>query len=70
MKNRNTMSKADAMHLLECESLSDLANLLGISLSALSQWPDPLSQNAENRVLAEAYRQRVLDGGFCRHCND
>jgi hypothetical protein len=47
------MDKQTAMALMNC-SPADAARELGVTSSAISQWPDegPLPASAENRVLA------------------
>ena len=36
-----------------------VADAIGVSRSAISQWPDPLPQSLEDRVLAAWARQHV-----------
>lgn len=51
------MTKKDAMDELGCENLTRMADVLGVSLSAVSQWSDPLPIHAVRRVEAKLYRR-------------
>ena len=55
------MTKTEAMELLDVTSQSELANALGITRSAVYQWPDELPHYAEGRVWTEVNR-RLMDG--------
>ncbi len=54
------MDKTTALRMMGC-SLADAARELGITSSAISQWPDagPLPASAENRVLAWLARKHL-----------
>jgi hypothetical protein len=51
------MTKQDAMDELGCETLTQLADTLGVSLAAVSQWTDPLPASAIRRVESALYRR-------------
>jgi len=53
------MTKQDAMDELGCETLTELADAVGVTLSAVSQWSDPLPPHAVRRVEARLYRQKI-----------
>lgn len=50
------MNKSEAIQLLGGTQVA-AANELGITSSAVSQWPDPLTPQIENRVLAHMFRK-------------
>ena len=52
------MTKQDAMDELGCETLTQLADALGVSLAAVSQWSDPLPDSAVRRVESVLYRRK------------
>jgi hypothetical protein len=54
------MDKRTALHMMG-GTLADAARELGITSSAISQWPDegPLPESAENRVLAWLARKHL-----------
>lgn len=51
------MTKQDAMDELGVETLAKLADVLGVSPAAVSQWADPLPPHALRRVHAVLYRR-------------
>jgi pyrroloquinoline quinone (PQQ) biosynthesis protein C len=51
------MTKQDAMEELGCDTLKELAEALGVTPSAISQWPDPLPDHAVRRVESRLYRR-------------
>lgn len=51
------MTKQDAMEELGCDNLSELARALDVTPAAVSQWPDPLPEYAERRVMAKLYKR-------------
>lgn len=53
------MTKKDAMDAFGCETLTQLAGVLKVSLSAISQWTDPLPESAVMRVESALYRRRI-----------
>ena len=53
------MLKVKAFQLLGVESLSEAAALIGVSPSAVSQWPDVLPPRIEDRVLAALARKHL-----------
>lgn len=57
------MTKTEAFKLLGVTTVTAVAELLGITHSAVSQWPDDdkgqLSESAENRVLAYLARKHL-----------
>ena len=53
------MKKADAIRLLG-GTPSDAARELGITVSAVSQWPDELTRQQEDRVLGHLHRTNRL----------
>lgn len=52
------MSKADARALLKVRNDSELADAVGRTRSAVSQWSDPLPEHAVTLVHAKAYAMR------------
>jgi hypothetical protein len=52
------MKKAKAIELLG-NSVKAAATCLGITRSAISQWPDELPETVENRVLAQLARKHL-----------
>ena len=52
------ITKRDAVDLFGGKA-KDLANVLGTSKSAISQWPEILSQDQTNIVIGEAVRRRI-----------
>ena len=53
-----TMRKSEAISIFG-RTQSDLARALGITKSAVSQWPDELDQEKTDRVLGAALRLGV-----------
>lgn len=53
------MTKTEAIRLLG-HSVSDAAKALGITPSAISQWPEELTRSMEDRVLAHLARTHGL----------
>jgi hypothetical protein len=53
------MLKVKAFELLGVDSLSELAAVIGVSPSAVSQWPDVLPLRIEDRVLAALARKHL-----------
>ncbi len=63
MKRKPTMRKATAIRLLG-GSTSAAAEAVGITPSAVRQWPDPLPIKVEDRVQAAIYRlQQAIVAG-------
>jgi hypothetical protein len=54
------MLKTQAIELLG-GTVTAVANAVGISVSAVTQWPDELPSRIEDRVLAALARQRFPD---------
>ena len=52
------MRKTDALRLIG-GSVSEVAALVGVSASAVSQWPDELPRRLEDRVLAVLARRHL-----------
>jgi hypothetical protein len=52
------MTKQEAMESFGCETLTQLADVLNVSLSAISQWTDPLPESAVIRVESALYRRK------------
>jgi hypothetical protein len=53
------MNKTDAVSLFGRQV--DLSKALGVTQSAISQWPDSLDQAMDDRVVGAALRIKVLD---------
>lgn len=51
------MTKTDAMESLGVETLAKLADVLGITPAAVSQWPEELPPHAIRRVESVLYRK-------------
>lgn len=51
------MTKQEAMEELGCDTLTQLAEALNITLGAVSQWPEKLPEHAIRRVHAALYRR-------------
>ncbi len=51
------MTKEDAMQELGCNTLTQLADILNVSLAAVSQWSDPLPDSAVRRVESVLYKK-------------
>lgn len=51
------MTKTDAMESLGCDTLAKLAEVLGVTPSAISQWPEKLPPHAIRRVESVLYRR-------------
>lgn len=51
------MKKQEAMDLLGCRNLTELADALSLSKGAVSQWRDPLPESAVRRVESKLYRK-------------
>jgi len=52
------MDKSRAIELLG-GSVASAADAVGVSVQAVSQWPDPLPQRIEDRVLAALARKHL-----------
>lgn len=52
------MTVKEAIDLLKVENKAQLAHALGLTPSAVYQWPDTLPLYAEGRVLVEAHRRQ------------
>jgi DNA-binding transcriptional regulator YdaS (Cro superfamily) len=52
------MKKSEAFELLSC-SLTELAELVGVTPSAVSQWPEVLTDRLADRVLAVLARRHL-----------
>ena len=53
------MKKKDAIQIFG--SASDLSKAIGVTRSAVSQWPDELDQSQADRVIGAAYRLGLVD---------
>ena len=53
------MTKQDAMDEFGCDTLTQLADKLGVTLSAVSQWTEPLPEHAERRVHAALFAKKL-----------
>lgn len=51
------MTKTEAMEELGVETLAKLADVLSVSPSAVSQWPEKLPPHAVRRVESVLYRR-------------
>jgi predicted transcriptional regulator len=51
------MKKQEAMELLEARTQTELADRLGISQAAVSQWSEELPEHAVRRVESQLYRR-------------
>lgn len=51
------MTKQEAMDELGVYTLAKLAEVLKVTPSAVTQWPDPLPEHAVRRVHATLYRR-------------
>jgi len=51
------MKKSQAMELLGARTQTELADRLGISQAAVSQWPEELPEHAVRRVESRLYRR-------------
>jgi hypothetical protein len=54
-----TMKKTDAIQIFG--TASALSKAIGVTRSAVSQWPDHLDQSQADRVLGAAYRLGLVE---------
>ena len=53
------MNKSDAIKIFG--TASELAKAIGVTRSAISQWPEHLEQSHSDRVIGAAYRLGLSD---------
>lgn len=61
MRPNKPLSKLDAIRMCGGTTVTT-ARLIGVTKSAVSQWPDPLPPRIADRVYAALYRQKLAEG--------